>query len=65
MKRPKMWAVFLSMASLSFGQARPRRQPVIDVHLHAESLAFLKNMGPNPVTGERLLPLSKSTSGRL
>ncbi len=49
----KPWAVFFAMAGLSFGQAKAPRQPIIDVHLHSESLAFRKNLGPNPVTGEK------------
>ncbi len=49
----KPWAVFFAMAGLSFGQVRTPRQPIIDVHLHSESLAFLKHFGPNPVTGEK------------
>ncbi len=53
MKYIKPWVVFLATACLSFGQAKDPRQPVIDVHLHSESLAFLKSLGPNPVTGEK------------
>ena len=41
------------MAGLTFGQAKAPRQPVIDVHLHSESLLNLKNWGPNPVTGKK------------
>jgi len=51
MKHSTLWAVFCAMAGLSFGQAKTPRQPVIDVHLHSESLANLKRFGPNPVTG--------------
>jgi predicted TIM-barrel fold metal-dependent hydrolase len=46
-------AVFFVMAGLIFGQAEVQRQPIIDVHLHSESLANLKNWGPNPVTGKK------------
>jgi len=46
-------AVFFAMAGLSYGQAKTPRQPVIDIHLHSESLASLKSWGPNPVTGEK------------
>jgi len=53
MKYIKLWVVFVAMAGVSFGQAKAPRQPVIDIHLHSESLAFLKNLGPNPVTGEK------------
>ncbi|MGB9006294.1 MAG: amidohydrolase family protein, partial [Candidatus Aminicenantales bacterium] len=35
------------------GQAEVQRQPIIDVHLHSESLQDLKNWGPNPVTGAK------------
>jgi predicted TIM-barrel fold metal-dependent hydrolase len=41
------------MAGLTFGQAKTPRQPIIDVHLHSESLANLKDWGPNPVTGKK------------
>ncbi len=46
-------AVFIAIAGLSFGQANAPRQPVIDVHLHSESLTNLRSWGPNPVTGEK------------
>ncbi len=52
MKHSMLWIVFLAMAGLSFGQAKPARQPIIDVHLHSMSLGFLKSLGPNPVTGK-------------
>jgi hypothetical protein len=51
MKHQTLWAVFFVVAGLSFGQARAQRQPIIDVHLHSESLANLKEGWPNPVTG--------------
>ncbi len=53
MKFLKPWTIFFAVAALSCGQARARRQPVIDVHLHSESLANLKDWGPNPVTGKK------------
>jgi len=53
MKYIELWVVFIAMAGVSFGQAKAPRQPVIDIHLHSESLVFLKNLGPNPVTGEK------------
>jgi predicted TIM-barrel fold metal-dependent hydrolase len=53
MQVPKLCAVFVAMAGLSCGHGKTPRQPVIDVHLHSESLANLKNWGPNPVTGKK------------
>ena len=53
MKHSMLCAVFFAMAGLSYGQAKTPRQPVIDIHLHSESLASLKSWGPNPVTGEK------------
>jgi predicted TIM-barrel fold metal-dependent hydrolase len=53
MKLPKLWVVLLAAAGMSCGQAKAPRQPVIDVHLHSESLANLKDWGPNPVTGKK------------
>lgn len=53
MKQITLWAVFFAMAGLSFGQATTPRQPVIDIHLHSESLGNLKSFGPNPVTGSK------------
>jgi predicted TIM-barrel fold metal-dependent hydrolase len=53
MKLPKLCAIFFVMAGLSCGQAKAPRQPIIDIHLHSESLANLKNWGPNPVTGKK------------
>ena len=50
-KPSMLWAVFFSITALSFGQAKTPHQPIIDVHLHSESLANLKRFGPNPVTG--------------
>ena len=47
------WAVFFVMMSLTFGQTEIQRQPIIDVHLHSESPANLKDWGPNPVTGKQ------------
>jgi hypothetical protein len=34
-------------------QTETPRQPVIDVHLHSESLEELQSWGPNPVTGKK------------
>jgi hypothetical protein len=42
------------MAGLSYGQAKAPRPPVIDVHLHSESLANLKAWGPNPWTSPQI-----------
>jgi uncharacterized protein len=53
MKQRAFLIVFLAVAGLTFGQAKIQRQPIIDVHLHSESLANLKDWGPNPVTGKR------------
>jgi hypothetical protein len=53
MKLPKLCAIFFVMAGLSCGQAKAPRQPIIDIHLHSESLANLKNWGPNPVTRKK------------
>ncbi len=46
-------SAFFLIVGLTFGQTEIQRQPIIDVHLHSESLANLKNWGPNPVTGEK------------
>ncbi len=53
MKIPKLWIVLFAAVGVSCGQAKPSRQPVIDVHLHSESFENLKNWGPNPVTGKK------------
>ncbi len=53
MKYRTFLPVFLAMTGLAFGQAKGQRLPVIDVHLHSESLANLKDWGPNPVTGKK------------
>jgi len=47
MKIPKLWIVLFAAVGVSCGQAKPSRQPVIDVHLDSESLENLKNWGPN------------------
>ena len=47
-------ALFLA-AILLFGPAEVPRPPIIDVHLHSESLSNLKSFGPNPVSGARPL----------
>ena len=44
--------LFLSTVA-SLAQDAGRRLPIIDVHLHSESLANLKDWGPNPVTGKK------------
>jgi predicted TIM-barrel fold metal-dependent hydrolase len=46
-------AAFFVMAGLTSGQAKIQRQPIIDVHLHSESLSNLKDWGPNPVTRKK------------
>jgi predicted TIM-barrel fold metal-dependent hydrolase len=46
-----LFLFFSALASLA--QDTRRRLPIIDVHLHSESLANLKNWGPNPVTGKK------------
>jgi predicted TIM-barrel fold metal-dependent hydrolase len=48
-----LWPVFFAMASLIIGQTDTPRQPIIDVHLHSESLANLKDWGPNLVSGKK------------
>ena len=53
MKCSAVGVVLLLTAGLTFGQAQTKRLPVIDVHLHSESVANLKNWGPNPVTGKK------------
>jgi hypothetical protein len=53
MKQRKLWAVFFALVGLSFGPAKVQRQPIIDVHLHSESMADLRDWGPNPVTGKK------------
>ena len=57
MKYRTICACFFAIAGLSFGQAKVHRQPVIDIHLHSESLVDLQSWGPNPVTGKKA-PLS-------
>lgn len=51
MKRASLCAVCMAAAGLTFGQANKPRQPILDVHLHSERLANLKDWGPNLVTG--------------
>jgi len=53
MKFPKPLVILFAAAALSRGQANPSRQPVIDVHLHSESLVDLQSWAPNPVTGKK------------
>jgi len=53
MKRASLCAACLAAAGLTFGQANTPRQPIIDVHMHSESLKNLKGWGPNPVTGKK------------
>ena len=53
MKFLKLGTILFAATALSCGQAKPSRQPVIDVHLHSESLENLKNWGPNPVAGKK------------
>ena len=53
MKLPKLCAVFFVMTGLSWGRAETQRQPVIDVHMHSQSLEELRSAGPNPATGKK------------
>jgi hypothetical protein len=53
MKCLSLCAALLMIVGLTFGQAEIQRKPIIDVHMHSESLANLKDWGPNPVTGKR------------
>ena len=53
MKAWKLGVILFAAAVLSCGRPKAARQPVIDVHLHSESLANLKDWGPNPVTGKK------------
>jgi predicted TIM-barrel fold metal-dependent hydrolase len=53
MKRFALGVVFLFSAGLTFGQAETKRLPIIDVHLHSQSLEELTSAGPNPVTGKK------------
>ena len=53
MKFLKLGTLLFAATALSCGHAKPSRQPVIDVHLHSESLQNLKNWGPNPVTRKK------------
>jgi len=53
MKTWKLGVILFAAAVLSCGRPKAARQPVIDVHLHSESLANLKDWGPNPVTGKK------------
>ena len=46
-------AVLLLAACLAGCRSEIQRQPIIDVHMHSQSLEDLKNAGPNPVTGKR------------
>jgi predicted TIM-barrel fold metal-dependent hydrolase len=57
----KFFAVsFLFLGAAVFpAQDGGRRLPVIDVHLHSESAANLKENGPNPVTGAKPLESSE------
>jgi len=52
MKLLKLGAILFMAVALSCGQPKDARQPIIDVHLHSESLQDLKSGGPNPVTGK-------------
>ena len=53
MKHPMSCGVFFVVAGLTFGQVKIQREPIIDVHLHSESLVDLQSWGPNPVTGKK------------
>ena len=53
MKFIRFWIILFAAAGLSCGPPKAPPQPVIDVHLHSESLANLKDWGPNPVTGKK------------
>ena len=53
MKFRLLGIVLIVAASLFCGRAKTQPLPVIDVHLHSESLANLKDWGPNPVTGKK------------
>jgi hypothetical protein len=47
--------LFSFLFAFSFARQKPDetpRQPVIDVHMHSESLGNLKSWGPNPATGK-------------
>ena len=55
MRHLALYAVFSAVSGFAFGQARLPRQPVIDVHMHSQSLSDLEHYGPNPVTGEKRL----------
>jgi hypothetical protein len=47
--------VFFAISGFTFGQVKIQRQPVIDVHMHSQSLPDFEHYGPNPVTGEKPL----------
>jgi predicted TIM-barrel fold metal-dependent hydrolase len=53
MKGLSLCMALLMIVGLTFGPAKIQRKPVIDVHMHSESLAALKENWPNPVTGGR------------
>jgi hypothetical protein len=55
MRCSSLCAVFFLIGGLTFGQAEIQRKPIIDVHLHSQSLSDFKAYGPNPVTGEKPL----------
>jgi len=62
MKNRFLWCAVLLIAGFAFCQAEVQQQPIIDVHLHSESLQDLKDWGPNPVTGAKA---SESVAGHI
>jgi len=46
-------AVLLLAAGLASCRSGIRRQPVIDAHMHSQSLQELRSAGPNPATGKK------------
>jgi len=51
MKFSSLCSALFLILGLTFGQAEIQRKPIIDVHMHSESLSNLKEWGPNPVSG--------------
>lgn len=62
MKFLKLWAILFAAAGLSCGQGKTERPPIIDMHLHAYSLADGSAPPENPVTGR---PSTSRTTAEL
>ncbi len=62
MKSLKFWVVLFAAAGLSCGRGKTERPPIIDMHLHAFSLADGSTPPENPVTGR---PSASRTTAEL